>query len=81
MTELTRRTFIIGLCLAPAAALAAGKTEYAGSLARLKAFLKSTTSARGTFRQTVNDRSGREVSKPSSGVLPLHASGPLRMDV
>ena len=59
MTELTRRTFIIGLCLASAAALAAGKTEATGSLARLKAFLKSTTSARGTFRQTVIDRSGR----------------------
>ena len=51
MTELTRRTFIIGLCLASAAALAAGKTEATGSLVRLKAFLKSTTSARGTFRQ------------------------------
>ena len=75
MTELTRRTFIIGLCLASAAALAAGKTEATGSLARLKAFLKSTTSARGTFRQTVIDRSGREVSKPSSGYFRFMRPG------
>ena len=75
MTELTRRTCIIGLCLASAAALAAGKTEATGSLARLKAFLKSTTSARGTFRQTVIDRSGREVSKPSSGYFRFMRPG------
>ena len=75
MTELTRRTFIIGLCLVSAAALAAGKTEATGSLARLKAFLKSTTSARGTFRQTVIDRSGREVSKPSSGYFRFMRPG------
>lgn len=75
MTELTRRTFIIGLCLASAAALAAGKTEATGSLVRLKAFLKSTTSARGTFRQTVIDRSGREVSKPSSGYFRFMRPG------
>ena len=62
-----RRTIVIGLCLAPAAVLSAEKATTGGSLAKLQHFLKSTSSARGTFTQTVRDRSGFEAAKPSSG--------------
>lgn len=75
MTGLKRRTIIIGLCFAPASVLAVDKSASGGSLEKLQRFLRSTSSARGTFSQTVTDRSGLEPAKPSSGYFRFMRPG------
>ena len=75
MTDLMRRAVILGLCLAPVSSFAGSSPAPTGSLAKLKKFLKATTSARGTFTQTVRDRMGLEAAKPSSGYFRFMRPG------